>query len=1353
MSKIGNLRNSIDETLQEKQSLLTANKYNKFWREIAENWDSYENLKKIEKRILKIKPSKIQQLRNELKSLKDDKLINPNIKLNQSEAKLREILNNYKNPLKFDSEDNEALFSQTKEKKKIKIPTITEVKKFRTTLTETKFENDDDVEWGYKSLNILYHTIPLIRKAIKEHHNIKVSFHIGMMFEHKNSDDFREMSHSVRSITTMNQYEIKDKIDGVSAFMKTFIPEIEAKDTGLVFRYIKYVYCNISKYRPWTGGSYIELDEYLSNKKCCINIKNEDNKCLMYCVLYHINKDKIKKDPQRVTKYKPYENQFDFSKIKFPVSITDISKVEQIIDHGINVFIYDDKCVYSIRTTTRRDEKIINLLMLKNKNTEHYVYVSKLDVLIRKNKFDENGNHVSKKTYPCPNCLHNFSTNERLMRHRENGCDLFEPQRTEIPSMIKNEKTNEYETPTIKFKHFNNKFKSPVVIYADFETICKKIEHNHNHTKSCTTKFVKQEPCGYCFNVVSDYPDLNFGMKLYRGENTVKHFLKKLMDCGDEVKKILETNNQMIITEEQEQEFLKCEECHICGENINDDIETLQRVRDHDHTTGLYRGCAHQKCNLNFNEKNYKIPVYFHNLKGFDGHLIIKELNNMNFENVKIIAQNFEKYVTFGFKNFQFLDSFAFLSSSLDTLSSNLLKSTFDKKTSAMYQSFEDEENTHGFFNEVMNDETLLHKVIQNAKTMFKYSLKDETSAKEQQLLILQKGVYPYEFMDSFDKFKETELPPIKEFYSNLNEDEITHKDYQHALNVWNKFNIKNLGEYHDLYLKTDVLLLTDVFENFRETAMKFYDLDPCRQHYFTLPSFAWDAMLKKTGIELEQLTDIDKYIFCEKGLRGGISMISHRYARANNKYMKEYNVDDVSSYIVYLDANNLYGHAMIQKLPFGGFKWYDFGEINELNRKYLHHKFINPLHTFINNLNCDDEDGYFVECDLHYPKELHDSHNSYPLAPEKKSIKKSELSPYQLNQLETHNEKHCETIEKLVPNFNDKEKYVCHIRNLKYYIEKGLVITKIHRILQFKQSDWLKSYIDFNTTERAKSKNDFEKDFFKLMNNAVFGKTMENMRNRVDIRLFTDEKKAMYQIAKPQYETHKIYGENLIAIKQLKKVVELNKPIYVGLTVLDLSKLHMYDFHYDYIIPKYGDSQQLLFTDTDSLCYHIQTEDIYKDMYEDKHLFDMSGYEMDGYRSRDNTNKKVIGKFKDETEGNPIIEFCGLRSKMYSIKTEDGEEKKTGKGIKKSALKKKINHENYLQCLFPNGAPSIASLFNEECKTRQLVSFNNMRSINHDVYGFKFTRVGLSCSNDKQYLLDDGITSYSYGHYKIPTK
>ena len=1264
---IQGLRNSIDKLLREKQTQMTSRRYNKFWRDIAESWTSKDKLNKLKKRIEKVQATVYDY---------DEIVFDDD-----------EPINNFN----FDDE----LFTETRTRKAIKKPTVTENNKYRTTLTEYKIENDTEIT-GIESLQIIYHSIPLILKTLKIHPNIKVSFHFKMKFSDGDDELVDPVSHSMKSIRILDKTQVRDVIDQSIPELKTFIEEFEGKGSGLLFKYVETMYVNISKYQPYRGGSYIELDEYIKNKKCCLNIQNEDEKCLMYCVLYHINKDKIKKDPQRVTKYKPYLNQFDFSTIKFPTPIRDIPKVEKIIDYGINLFLYDDKKVFPNYVTERRDDKIINLLLIKDGNKEHYIYISKLDILITKNVRDEEGKHEAKRGYPCPNCLHRFSSEFLLNRHRENGCDIFEPQRTMLPSPI-NPFSKEFEQPTIKFHHHNNKFKQPVVIYADFETICKKIEHTHDTSKSGTSKFIEQVPCGFCFNVVSDYPELNLGMEYYRGENTINRFLKKLMDYSDEIREKLKINKPMIITPEQEQEFLKCEHCHICGGKINDNNIPTARVRDHDHYNGLYRGCAHSKCNLNLNYDDYKIPVYFHNLKGFDGHLIIKELGKMNIGNIKIIAQNFEKYVTFSFKNLQFLDSFAFLGTSLDSLAKNLLK---------------------------------------DGKGKFKHTLSYQSNSacgrmtEEQENLILKKGVYPYEYMDNFEKFHETQLPEMENFYSTLTEVNISDDEYNHAQNVWNKFNIQNLGEYHDLYLKTDVLLLTDIFENFRITAMSYYNLDPCSKNYFTLPGYAWDSLLLKTGISLDQLTDIDKYIFCEKGLRGGISMITHRYAKANNKYMKDYEPNDISSYIMYLDANNLYGLAMVQSLPTSNFEWYDYKKIKRLG----------DYHRFINDLKCEGDTGYFVEVDLHYPEHLHNTHNSYPLAPEKKAILKKELSPYQLNQLETHNEKHSEKIEKLVPNFYDKIKYVCHIKNLKYYIQKGLVIKKIHRVLQFKQSEWMKPYIDFNTACRARSKNDFEKGFFKLMNNAVFGKTMENMRNRVDIRLFNDEKQILKQVAKPQYETHKIYeNDKLVAIKQTKSIVKLDKPIYVGLAVLDLSKLHMYKFHYDYILPKYGNNQQLLFTDTDSLCYKIETEDFYKDMKKDSHLYDL-------------TDSKMLGLFKDETvdkEGNddPIVEFVGLRSKMYSIKTESGKEKKTGKGIKRLALEKKVPHEDYRKCILDKNFEKQQDI---NCQ-RQKVSFNNMRSIDHTIYAFKYTRTGLSCSNDKQYLLDDGIKSLSYGHKDIP--
>ena len=461
--------------------------------------------------------------------------------------------------------------------------------------------------------------------------------------------------------------------------------------------------------------------------------------------------------------------------------------------------------------------------------------------------------------------------------------------------------------------------------------------------------------------------------------------------------------------------------------------------------------------------------------------------------------------------------------------------------------------------------------------------------------------------MDSFDRFNETELPKRKDFYSLLNDTDISEEEYQHAREVWNSFKIRNLGQYHDLYLKTHVLLLADVFANFRKTCLNHYKLDP--SHYMTSPGLSWDAMLKMTEIKLDLISDIDMQLFVEKGLRGGISYIAHRYGKANNKYMSSYNPQEENSYLMYLDANNLYGWAMSQPLPYGDFKWLDFKDPEEIEL-FNYHQY--------------SDKGIILEVDLEYPEELHDLHNDYPCAPEKICVSNDMLSDY-CREIKNLHGNSSGTVPKLITSLNDKIKYVLHYQNLKLYLELGLKVTKVHRVLEFSQKKWLKSYIDFNTEMRKDAKNSFEKDFFKLMNNSVFGKTMENLRKRTNIELITDEKRLLKLTAKPTYVTSKIFDESLVGVHTKKERLLLDKPSYVGMCILDLSKTLMYDFHYNYIRKKYTDCQ-LLFTDTDSLFYHIKTErDVYEDFWLDKNLFDNSDYPKSS-KVFFGENKKVIG-------------------------------------------------------------------------------------------------------------------------------
>ena len=534
--------------------------------------------------------------------------------------------------------------------------------------------------------------------------------------------------------------------------------------------------------------------------------------------------------------------------------------------------------------------------------------------------------------------------------------------------------------------------------------------------------------------------------------------------------------------------------------------------------------------------------------------------------------------------------------------------------------------------------------------------------------------------MNSFDKFNETKLPKKDDFYSQ-----------------WNHFNIKNLGEYHDLYLMTDVYLLTDVFENFRDMCLNYYGLDPA--YYITLPNYSWNAFLSLTGVRLQQIHIKEMYEMIENGLRGGMTQCSYKKVEANNKYMNEdYDKSKPSSYISYLDANNLYGLAMCKKLPYDDSKWH-YGRMDE--KRVLKY-------------NDDDDTGDILEVDLDYPKELHDLHKDYPLAPEIMSINENMLSQVQKDIHKYYYGKDAsdEKTNKLVLNVMDKHKYVLHISELKFYLQHGLSLRKVHRVVSFKQANFLKPFIEFSTEKRKNAKNDVEKDLFKLMNNSVYGKTMENVRKHGDYEIVNTPEHFQKLVNKPLYKHRHIIHEDLVIVEKDKHTVELNKPIYMGMSILDYSKIHMYSFYYDVMKPKYKDNIKLVYTDTDSYVIKVETDDLYEDFKEINEYMDFSDYPPE-HPNYDKTNKKVLGKFKDEMNGKIITHFIGLKPKAYCYKVYgDDKEHKKSKGVVKHKVCNQLSYKTYEETL------------NRKCKEE--VSFNTIRSKNHQIYSINQTKYAL---------------------------
>ena len=1128
----------------------------------------------------------------------------------------------------------------------------------------------------YGPVDFLRAAKPSMVNIMNNNHNtkVKLNFIVTMERVSLDPDGFKYPRkefkfHSIgKKIITEATDTIEIYHEMISEILEAMLKVEQADGSGWVFKGVIRLILKIDKWDPLKASSYIDLPPELKNKKALINMKNTDNKCFLWSVLRGLN-PKDKKAGRIDKDLKSKENTLNMEGIEYPVSLKDIKRFEkQNPDISISVLGYSkDEKIYPLRRSkhamkNKRKYNII-LLLIKDGDNSHYCLVKNESALLSSQVNKRKG-----KLYFCLNCLNGFDTPEKLENHKK-YCEEEESVKITMPP----------PNTFINFKNFVHSEKAPFAIYADFESVLKPLDNcDPDPNRSYTKKYNKHEAVSFVYYIKS------FNESVYKSKlrsyvrekeedpDTTETFIKWL---EEDVKIIANLGNKpMDITPEVEEQFKQASNCWICGNLLN--LE--DRVRDHCHFTGRYRGAAHNRCNLQYSKPN-NISVFFHNLTGYDSHLFIKKLNK-TMGTIDCIPNNEENYISFSKtiktgeyvnkkgetkdKNFKiiFKDSMKFLNTSIEALVNNLPEDGF-----------------------------------KNLEKYFKpYQAK----------LLKQKGFFPYEYLDNLEKLKDTIPPPQDAFYSKLSGKGINESCYEHVLNVWKKFNIKTLKDYLKLYNISDVLLLADVFENFRDICLKNYGLDPV--HYYTAPGLAWDAMLKMTKINLDLLSDVDMLLMVEKGIRGGISIISNRYGKANNKYMKDFNNSEPSKYLTYLDANNLYGWAMLQKLPTHKFEW--------MTNKEIENIFNNQIVQVWEKTPC------ILEVDLEYPEELHDRHNDYPLCPERVECDHG--------------------VKKLIPNLRDKNNYVIHYKNLMQCLRLGMKLKKIHRGIKFIESDFMSSYIKMNVNLRTQAKNNFEKDFYKLMNNSVFGKTMENIRNRVNIKLVNTGEQFKKLTAKPNYESRKILNDNdnesLVSVHMKKTSLTMNKPVYLGMSILDLSKTLMYDFHYNYVIAKYGNKAKLLFTDTDSFLYEIQTEDFYKDISGDvKDRFDTSEYP-EGHPSGIPTgiNKKVLGMYKDEAKGKNIKEFVGLRAKLYSFKMEEGKENKKCKGIKKAVVEKSIRHEDYKTCLTTG--------------KEQLRRQNIIRSYEHVLYTEEVNKIALSAADDKRYLLKDSFDTLAWGHRRI---
>ena len=1154
----------------------------------------------------------------------------------------------------------------------------------------------------------------------------------------------------------------------ISGFINDIIQQFEKEletikgSSDLVLMEVTKLDIKTARSKPTTGGSYIELPDFIKGKRACVNIINTDEKCFLWALLAYKHYDKYAKlgCKNKANTYKKHiQDIIEPEGVTYPLNIDFIPQFEELNNLKINIFeISENKKVNVLYNSYEKYKNVVSLLLFENEDNAHYVWVKDINKLYHADIV----HHHS--LYRCEYCLSDrFLTKEHLFNHiktcsiggtDDNNKDIDQEERKIVNV---NETLPEIGKNIMKFKNIGNKFMHPFYIAADFESTLIDVEEEDEEAK--TKKYQKHIPNSYGLKYNCIHNEYSKPVEIFNSSNpdeVREHFIKRLEELATESYKLTQQNKKKIHWTKHDKLIYDsnthCNECKCLLSKIKEvdsKINPLLKVAHHDHITGKFIDTLCYNCNIQFEYKKF-IPVYIHNLKGYDSHLFVSSLFKYGYkhdssENISCIPNNEERYISFSKKisvdtytnkkgelknvmyEIRFLDSFAFMASSIESLTDNLKLLSNVKINSNViiknvyYQVINISNNDITIKNDnitkIINKddiEKIYNTDIKDLRSIFK-NTSDYFTDDEQFKLMIRKGVYPYDYINSYDKltYYSSYLPDINEFYSKLNKSSCSKEDYEHAQNVYKTFQCKQFLDYHNIYLKSDVLLLSDIWDNFRNINYKNYELDTA--YYYTTPSLGQSAMLKETKINLELITDIDIYNMFEKcgAIRGGVSQISHRHAKANNKYMTNYDETKEDSYIFYGDANNLYAYGMLQHLPTGNFKW---NEDEWTTEKIL-------------NLDDRADTGYLFDVNISYPVELHDKFNQYPPLPINMSIKKEYLNEWQ--QKDYHESK----IKKLCCTLLPKNNYVVNYRYLKTALSLGCKLEKVNRVLQYSQSNFMKSYIMKNTELRTKAKNDFEKDYYKLMNNSVFGKTMENVRNRINFRLITTEKEA-FNVKGTNLKRFTIFDENLVGLHMQRLEIKLCKPIYLGQNILDDAKDLMYKFHYNFMLEKVErEDIDLLFTDTDSLCYHIRKTDIFEIIKKNKDLFDLSEYPEDD-PLYDPKNKKVIGKFKNESI-KQINEFVGLRAKLYSF-TVDGEKKCKNrcKGIKRSVVKNEINTSDYVNTLYTHEPKYIEQ--------------NGIRSYGHELYSETQHKIALSARDNKVFISNNNINTYSIGHYRI---
>lgn len=1067
------------------------------------------------------------------------------------------------------------------------------------------------------------------------------------------------------------------------------IEEIQFAGSGYSLERIVGISVSLAKMK-FSGG--YKTDSFTSKltpreRRHCIDVEAHiENGCLFSAVAQaflrprtDLTEEECAAGGERYQQTEMYVRHFMHTdSIPTPTPLVKLKKFEKEnaragLHFSLNVFMAESgargiKTFFPVYIGEKREEgiKIINLLLVRSAKTHimHFMYIQDFDELVKKTVGVRSNQHT------CFNCVQPFSGKKSLQNHQK-VCLENNPQ-----SIVMPDKGND----KLKFTAYSKQVEMPIIGFCDFEA---SLKHRKIERGASTTELSEQVPTTFSILFVSSEGEALFEKVYSSDENLLDTFYATLFECDNLLMPLLSdmAHEMPQLTPQQQWTHDSATICYLCQQPFS---EKNIKVLDHSHSSlqqGKFLGSAHQKCNLRRVEQSH-IPIFVHNFSSYDCGFIMQGLANSAIAKkvyrLEALPLNTEKFKTLRINNFNFLDSIAFLNSSLATLVDEL---------------------------RVSQDEfTLLDH--------FSYCGRQITASKE---LLLRKSVYPYDWAESIGKLRgEKYFPPPDAFQNVLTESEITPADYQHGLTMYESFACENFLEYCEIYCLLDTYLLAQVMIAFRKRMFDEFQLD-CA-HYLSAPMLAFDIMLKTTGVTLELLKDPDMLLLIEKNLRGGVSFVGTRHVTMPDNF----DAETTDECLCYLDVVNLYGRCMHSHLPVGDFRWLDREEIDATD--WL-------------KQDREQSEGYFVECDLFVPPHLHAKFSAMPLAPEKYEIHEDEMSLYSR---ECHkiigggNGRQKYSSEKLCGTLHRKENYLSHYVNLRHYLEQGLILEKVHRVIAFKQAPFLRDYITLMTEKRKQAKTEFEKSLIKICINSIYGKCIQGLRDYMTVKFVTKEKWLNRYLSDPCYSSHQIIGENCVAFFRKVKVVQMCKPYAVGFSILELSKNHMATLYYNYIQPQLGgyENVDVVMSDTDSYILHIKNHTKNAALAKLKHVMDFSNYPHDHPLYDGGVRKMIPGFFKDENPGRNLIEICALRSKCYIARTECNLLSVRCKGVSKRVVKN-FTMQSYKACI--------------DTMTRQYARVRRIQLKKQRLSTIELRKVALSSFDEKRHLYPCGIHSVPY--------